>query len=274
MGHRAAVPDLTGRTALVTGAAGDIGRAVARSLVASGASVVLADLGTAEDRLGETRDDCQEQRPGARIQLSMFDVTDPAAVQSAASEIATDAATPDLLFNNAGYQGQFANIVKAPLDDVTTVFDVNVIGVFTVLQVFAQALVAEDRSGAVVNTASMAGVSGAPNMAAYSASKAAVIGLTRAAAKDLAPFGIRVNAISPGFIGPGAMWDNQVRRQAAVSSPYYADNEAAVANQMIGQVPLGRYGQLSEVAAIAHFLLSDAASYITGTNTEISGGAT
>lgn len=110
-------------------------------------------------------------------------------------------------------------------------------------------------------------------MAAYSASKGAVIALTKSAAKDLAPFGIRVNAISPAFIGPGAMWDNQVRRQAEVPSIYYGDDEATVADQMIGQVPLRRYGTVDEVAAVVSFLLSDEASYLTGQNIEISGGA-
>ena len=88
----------------------------------------------------------------------------------------------------------------------------------------------------------MAGVSGAPNMPAYSASKAAVIGLTKAAAKDLAPHGIRVNAVSPAFIGPGRMWENQVARQAEAGSQYYATDPDAVAAQMIDMVPLRRYG--------------------------------
>lgn len=110
-------------------------------------------------------------------------------------------------------------------------------------------------------------------MAAYSASKAAVIGLTLSAAKDLAPLGIRVNTISPAFIGPGAMWDRQVELQASTPSPYFPDDPAEVARQMIGMVPLRRYGSVEEVAAVAAFLLSDDASYVTGTNTEISGGS-
>ncbi len=149
----------------------------------------------------------------------------------------------------------------------------NVVGVFHVLQSSAQLLRVAGSAGAIVNTASMAGVSGAPNMPAYSASKAAVIGMTKSAAKDLAPFGIRVNAISPAFIGPGDMWDNQVAQQAAVKSQYFADTDTEVAAQMIGSVPLRRYGSLEEVASAARFLLSDDASYITGVNLEISGGA-
>src|SRR2546423_28213 len=135
----------------------------------------------------------------------------------------------------------------------------------TVLAAAARAMT----GGAIVNVASMAGVSGAPNMPAYSASKAAVIGLTKAAAKDLAPKSIRVNAVSPGFIGPGRMWERQVAAQAAAGSQSYAGD---VAEQMIGMVPLRRYGSVQEVAAVVAFLLSDDASYVTGVNVEVSGG--
>ena len=124
----------------------------------------------------------------------------------------------------------------------------------------------------MVNTASMA-KGGAPNMAAYSASKAAVVALTKTAAKDLAPDSIRVNSVSPAFIGPGLMWDRQVQLQADTPSQYFADDPDEVAAQMIGSVPLRRYGSLDEVAAAVLFLLSDDASYITAFDIEISGGA-
>ena len=107
------------------------------------------------------------------------------------------------------------------------VFEVNVIGVLAVLAAVSRQMIDHGfGGGSIVNIASMAGVSGAPNMPAYSASKAAVIGLTRAAAKDLAPAGIRVNAVSPAFIGPGRMWDTQVAQQAAAGSQYYAADPA------------------------------------------------
>jgi NAD(P)-dependent dehydrogenase (short-subunit alcohol dehydrogenase family) len=142
----------------------------------------------------------------------------------------------------------------------------------TVLAVAARAMVARGQGGTIVNVASMAGVSGAPNMPAYSASKAAVIGLTKAAAKDLAAAGVRVNAVSPGFIAPGTMWQTQVAEQAAVGSQYYADDPVAVARQMVELVPLRRYGSTQEVAKVVAFLLSDAASYVNGVNIEVSGG--
>lgn len=264
-----------GRVALVTGAAGDIGRVVALRLASEGAALVLADLAHMADRLEQTRRQCEATRRADVVTTTaFFDVTDFEEVQSTLSDLSQGVGAPDLVFNNAGYQGQFANTLDVSPDDVGRVLDVNVKGVLTVLQVAAKLMRDAGRTGAIVNTASMAGVSGAPNMVAYSASKGAVIALTKSAAKDLAQFGIRVNAVSPGFIGPGAMWDNQVRRQAEVPSIYYADEAATVADQMIDQIPLRRYGSLDEVAATVCFLLSDESSYLTGQNIEISGGAT
>jgi NAD(P)-dependent dehydrogenase (short-subunit alcohol dehydrogenase family) len=175
--------------------------------------------------------------------------------------------------NNAGYQGVFMPVDRYPLEDARRVVEINVLGVMTVLAAVGQAMITAGSGGTVVNVASMAGVSGAPNMPAYSASKAAVIGLTKAAAKDLAPNGIRVNAVSPGFIGPGRMWDTQVARQAAAGSQYYASDPDDLAAQMIGMVPMRRYGSVHEVAAVVAFLLSDDASYVTGVNVEVSGGS-
>jgi NAD(P)-dependent dehydrogenase (short-subunit alcohol dehydrogenase family) len=145
--------------------------------------------------------------------------------------------------------------------------------VMSVLAAVARSMIAAGAGGAVVNVASMAGVSGAPNMPAYAASKAAVIGLTKAAAKDLAPSGIRVNAVSPAFIGPGRMWETQVAGQAAASSQYYATDPETVGAQMTGMVPMRRCGSVREVATVVAFLLSGDASYLTGANVEISGGS-
>lgn len=257
--------------ALVTGAAGDIGRATAVRLARHGVGLVLADHAAAASRLGETEMLCTVA--GAEVHAVTFDVTDDDAVDAAIVGLGSAGHLPNLLVNNAGYQGEFANIVDASMSDAAKLFDVNIKGVYSVLRAFAAALRAAPRPGAVVNMASMAGVGGAPNMTAYSASKAAVIGLTKSAAKDLAPAGIRVNAVSPAFIGPRAMWDNQVRAQAAVDSPYYGDTDEAVAGEMIAQVPLRRYGSLDEVAASVSFLLSEDASYLTGINLEVAGGA-
>ena len=143
-----------------------------------------------------------------------------------------------------------------------------------VLAAVGQAMIRAGSGGSIVNIASMAGVSGAPNMPAYSASKAAVVGLTKAAAKDLAPHGIRVNAVSPGFIGPGRMWETQVAQPGRSRKPVLRRRSRRRSrSQMIAMVPLRRYGAPREVAAVVAFLLSEEASYVTGVNLEVSGGS-
>ena len=259
----------SGRTVMITGAAGDIGRATAVRLATAGAQVVLADI---TDGVATTAAMCAEANPAATPATTSFDVTNEADVERAFIDLGARGILADLLFNNAGYQGGFSNIVDYEVGDFRRVLDVNVTGVFIVLKCFARTLISAGLSGAVVNSASMAR-GGAPNMAAYSASKAAVIALTKTAAKDLAGQSIRVNSISPAFIGPGAMWDRQVELQAGTPSQYFSSDPAEVAEQMIGSVPLRRYGTLDEVAAAALFLLSDESSYITGVDLEVAGGA-
>ena len=255
-------------TVLVTGAAGDIGTAIAEVLARRGHRLALADHPSAGARLDATVNRCRRLK--AEAEGVTFDVTDEAAVTPAVQGLGPLGG----LVNNAGYQGVFTSVDRYPLEDARRVVEINVLGAMTVLAAVGRAMIEGGAGGSVVNIASMAGVSGAPNMPAYSASKAAVIGLTKAAAKDLAPNGIRVNAVSPAFVGPGRMWDAQVERQAAAGSQYYATDPDAVAAQMIGMVPLRRYGSAHEVATVVAFLLSDDSSYVTGVNVEVSGGST
>jgi NAD(P)-dependent dehydrogenase (short-subunit alcohol dehydrogenase family) len=257
--------------AFVTGAAGDIGRAAARRLADRGWSLVLVDHPSEFLALDSTRRECAAL--GVATWIDTFDVTNAEGVEQSVAACREAIGVPTGLFNNAGYQGRFQRVDRYDYDDARRVFEVNVLGAFTVLSAVSAAMVEAGVAGSIVCSASMAGVSGAPNMSAYSASKAAIIGLTRSAAKDLAPAGIRVNAVSPAFIGPGRMWDSQVASQAAAPGPYYADDPTEVARQMIRMVPLGRYGSAREVAAVVAFLLSEDASYVTGINIEISGGS-
>jgi NAD(P)-dependent dehydrogenase (short-subunit alcohol dehydrogenase family) len=252
---------------LVTGAAGDIGGAIAEELAAAGRDLILADQAQGTEALTRRAESCRGS--GATVAAVTFDVTD----RTAATEAISDLGPLGGLVNNAGYQGVFASVDQYPLEDARRVVEVNMLGAITVLSIAARRMVAGGQGGAIVNVASMAGVSGAPNMPAYCASKAGVIGLTKAAAKDLAPAGIRVNAVSPGFIGPGRMWQTQIAEQAALPSRYFADDPDAVGRQMIETVPLRRFGSAHEVATVVAFLLSDAASYVNGVNVEVSGGS-
>jgi NAD(P)-dependent dehydrogenase (short-subunit alcohol dehydrogenase family) len=252
---------------LVTGAAGDIGAAIAAHLASKGRDVILADHPRAASQLAAFAERCRGR--GGDVTTVAFDVTDEDAVGDAVRAMGAI----DGLVNGAGLQGEFAPVDVYSFADARRVFAVNVLGLFAVLAAVSRHMIEGGRGGSIVNIASMAGVSGAPNKPAYSASKAAVIGLTKAAAKDLAPAGIRVNAVSPAFIGPGRMWDSQVTKQAAAGSQYYPADPAEVAAQMIGTVPLRRYGSADEVARVVAFLLSEEASYVTGVNLEVSGGS-
>lgn len=258
------------RVALVTGAAGDIGRAVALRLAADGFVVAAADHPSASAGLAFTVA-AIEDAGGIACGIE-FDVTDAGAVDGAVAELVDRCGPLAALVNNAGRQGAFAPIERYPLDDLRGILEVNVVGVFQVLQSVARAMI-RSGGGAIVNVASMAGVSGAPNMSAYSASKAAVIALTKSAAKDLAPHGIRVNAVSPAFMGPGLMWERQVRMQAEVGSQYFSVDPAVVEQQMIGSIPLRRLGGMEEVASVVSFLLGPDSSYVTGHDVHVSGGA-
>jgi NAD(P)-dependent dehydrogenase (short-subunit alcohol dehydrogenase family) len=187
-------------------------------------------------------------------------------------EFAARHGAPTAVVANAGVQGEFAPVQEHDVEVARRVLDVNVVGVFNTVSAAARVMIAGD-GGSIITMASMAGVNGAPNMPAYAASKAAVIGLTKSAARDLAAHAVRVNAVSPGFIGPGAMWENQVARQAEAGSQYYASDPQTVARQMIAQIPMRRRGTAEEVADVICFLAGPRSSYLTGNNIEIAGGA-
>jgi NAD(P)-dependent dehydrogenase (short-subunit alcohol dehydrogenase family) len=258
---------LEGKCILVTGGAGDIGMAVARRFCQEGCTVLLTDL--QDEKLSARKEELQAE--GYGISTYTADVVDPQKVSALLKQIESDGHRIDFLFNNAGYQGDFKKTFEYPEEDFRKVIEINLIGAFQVLRAVSEHMV-RNGGGAIVNTASMAGVQGPPNMIAYGSSKAAVIGMTQTAAKDLAPYGIRVNAISPAFMGPGYMWDRQVNMQAQADSQYFDSDPNVVAQQMIGSVPMRRYGAIEEIPGTVVYLMSDDASYVTSVNVPISGG--
>jgi NAD(P)-dependent dehydrogenase (short-subunit alcohol dehydrogenase family) len=253
------------KVCVVTGGAGEIGVATALRLASEGSDIALIDLKDMKDAIQRIT------MIGVRCIGYNCNVADYGEVEETVKAIQKDFTTIDMLFNNAGIQGAFSQIHTYPVKDFHQVISINLIGAFHVLRAVSAVMVGQ-KSGVIVNTASMAGVGGPVNMAAYGASKFALVGLTQTAAKDLAPYNIRVNAISPGYMGPGFMWDRQVDLQAAANSQYYDKDRSVVAKQMVGEIPMRRYGSIDEIPGTVAYLMSEDSSFTTGENIKISGG--
>jgi len=263
------------RVVVITGAGGNFGGVCARMAAAEGARVALVDLPSAglEGLAQDVRDTY-----GVKAQDYSADVTKEAEVEAAVKRISEDFGRIDCLFNNAGIQGDFAPVDDYSFDDFERVLKVNVAGAFAVLKHVSRVMV-KQRAGSIVNTASCAGLGCPTCMPAYGSSKAALCHLTKISAGDLAPSGVRVNSVSPAYIGPedGFMWRRQVELQAKcdpTNAPgfYFSSEPETVAKQMLEAVPLRRLGTPEEVVQTVLFLLSDESSYITGTDINVSGG--
>jgi NAD(P)-dependent dehydrogenase (short-subunit alcohol dehydrogenase family) len=281
-----------GKTIVITGAGGTFGRAGCLYFAARGARVAALDNNF--DALSETvrlvREECHASaQPYVNKHINGFecDVTSTESVDAAVRDVVKAFGSIHLLWNNAGYQGQIKPTLEYSVADFATVLSVNVTGMFAVMQAVAKVMaksfaeetkskekaeVASSHPFAIVNTASVAGMRGTPAMVAYSSSKAAVLAMTVSSAKDLAPHGIRVNAVSPALIGPGFMWTRQNELHASSGSPYFSTDPEEVAKNKVGGVPMKRLGTTDEVINAVAFLLSDDSSYTTAFNLVIDGG--
>ena len=258
-----------GKTILITGAKGDFGKACSKRMAQEGANIGFLDILDTEPQVIKFK----KEYPDQIFHSFQIDITKEDQAIDVSNEIEKKFRRIDYLFNNAGYQGDFDNIINYSVDDFRKIIDINVTGAFIMLKTISNIMQKQEpRGGAIVNTASMAGIGAPPNMVAYSASKAAVKHMTTIAAKDLAPFDIRVNSISPAYIGPGFMWTRQVELQAKAGSIYFSEDPEKVAAQMVDSVPMRRYGSINEVIGPVLFLLSDDASYLTGIDIKITGG--
>ncbi len=247
------------QTVLITGAANGIGRAAALAFAARAKHVVVTDI----DETGARTVAAEIGETASAYQL---DVTDPAATQAVFDRTAQQVGPIAIVHANAGVSSM------KPAVDLTEAdwdfnFAVNAKGVFLTNQAAVRHFLAHGVQGVIVNTASLAAKVGAPLLAHYSASKFAVIGWTQALAREVAPHGIRVNAVCPGFVRT-PMQDREVAWEAELRGM----TPEAVRQSYIDQTPLGRLETPEDVADVAVFLASDAARFMTGQGINVTGG--
>ena len=255
---------LDDKVAIITGAAGGIGKATASRYLEEGAHVMLVDLD--EEALAETASDLDADD---RVAYRAADVSDPDAVQDFVDACVDTFGRLDVMFANAGTEGSVKPMHELSFDEFDRVQKVNLYGCWLAIKYAAPAIIDstdEDEEGSIILTSSVAGIVGSKGLGAYVASKHGVVGLAQTAAQELAEANIRVNTINPGPI--------QNRMMSSIEGQVNPDAPDQVHDQFEGLIPMGRYGRNEEVANLALFLASDESSYSTGSRFVIDGGFT
>lgn len=242
---------LAGKVALVTGASRGIGKAIACKLAREGAKVIINYNGSKEKAEAVKS---EIEAAGGQAEVYQCDVSDYTACETFIQTVIKEEGSLDILVNNAGITKD-GLLMKMSEEDFDKVLDTNLKGAFNTIR-FASRQMLKQKSGRIINMSSVVGVSGNAGQANYAASKAGVIGLTKAAARELASRGITVNAIAPGFI--------ETDMTDVLSDKVKEASEA--------QIPLGHFGKPEDVAAAAAFLASEEAGYITGQVLHVDGG--
>jgi NAD(P)-dependent dehydrogenase (short-subunit alcohol dehydrogenase family) len=251
---------LDGSIAVVTGAAGVIGSATMGLLAERGARIV------AVDRRREDVEAAIKELPASAEALGVAaDVREEDEVAGYVRAALDRFGTIDVFYNNAGVEGEIKPITQYPLETFRRVLDVNVVGVFLGMKHVLPVMLKQNK-GSIINTASIAGLVGSPQIAVYSASKHAVVGLTKSVAWECTGTGVRVNCVCPGLIDSRmltAILDG--RKQGNAPTPH---------EKIVERIPARRLGQAHEVASIVAFLASDEASYVSGSAYTVDGGRT
>jgi NAD(P)-dependent dehydrogenase (short-subunit alcohol dehydrogenase family) len=251
---------LDGRVAVVTGAAGVIGRATAHLLAERGAKIVAVDRKAADPKAA-----ISDLPLSAQALAVAADVTEEDDVKEYVRVALEKFGRIDVFYNNAGVESEVKPITECTLESFRRVIDVNVVGVFLGLKHVLPAMLKQNK-GSIINTASIAGLLGSPKLAVYSASKHAVIGLTKSVAWECTGTGVRVNCVCPGMI--------ESRMLSAIFQGRYGGNAPPPMEKIVDRIPARRLGQASEVASIVAFLASDDASYVSGSAYTVDGGRT
>ncbi|MBK5220230.1 MAG: SDR family oxidoreductase [Thermoleophilia bacterium] len=252
---------LDGKAVMITGAASGIGRATALKAHVEGASLLLADVG---DENGEALRD-EIAGDGGKAAYVNCDVTDEGSVEAAVARTVTEYGRIDGAFNCAGILAAIGNVGENPLEDWKRVLEVDLVGVFLCTKHELLAMAAQG-SGSILNMASAAGLIGWPGASAYVAAKHGVVGLSKSAALEYAEQGIRVNSICPSYVLTPMVEKDLFEDALGNDEELIA---AARANH-----PIGRFAQPEEIAEAATWLLSDRASFVTGTAMSVDGGYT
>jgi 3alpha(or 20beta)-hydroxysteroid dehydrogenase len=243
---------LEGKVALITGAGGGIGSAAARRFAAEGAALVLTDAGASSAAaIAAELGDCAQSAP--------LDVTSESAWAAVVDQTLAGHGRIDVLLNNAGIF-LARSLTETSAEEFRRVLDVNLTGVFLGMRAVAAAM-SEQKAGSIINVSSVAGLMGGPYLAAYSASKWGVRGITKVAARELARSGVRVNSVHPGQI------DTEMNARQAAETPELVE-------RLIKGIPIGRIGTPEEVADALVYLASDESRYTTGAELALDGGVT
>ncbi|PMC33775.1 oxidoreductase [Bacillus sp. UMB0899] len=246
-----------GKVVLITGAANGIGLAAAKAFAAEGAKLALVDLKL------ESLEKAASSIKADDVLLLAADVSKEEEVKQYVTETKNKYGQIDVFINNAGINGKFGLLDDQTVDNYQAVFGVNVLGAFLGLK-YVLPIMKEQRSGAVVNTASNGGLLGAPGMGLYVASKHAVLGLNKTASLEAADYGVRVNAVAPSGV------DTQMMKSIETNAMPGKEAEARTAFE--NSVPLKRYSTPEEIADLIVFLSSEKASFISGSYYRIDGG--